>query len=47
LKEAARQADLDGPLVDYAAKGTKIEMEASRRLGGKDNYRLKLTFKKR
>jgi len=45
LKEAARQADLDGPLVDYAAKGTKIEMEGVEKVGGKDNYRLKLTFK--
>src|SRR5882757_1633134 len=45
LKEAARQADLDGPLVDYAAKGTKIEMEGVEKIEGKDNYRLKLTFK--
>ncbi len=27
MKSAAMQADLDGPLVDYAAKGTKIELE--------------------
>jgi outer membrane lipoprotein-sorting protein len=45
LKEAARQADLDGPLVEYAAKGTKIEMEGVEKVDGKDNYRLKLTFK--
>jgi len=45
LKEAARQADLTGPLVDYAAKSTKIEMEGVEKVGGKDNYRLKLTFK--
>ena len=45
LKEAASQADLDGPLVDYAAKGTRIEMEGVEKVDGKDNYRLKLTFK--
>jgi outer membrane lipoprotein-sorting protein len=45
LKEASRQDDLDGPLVDYAAKGTKIEMEGVEKVEGKDNYRLKLTFK--
>ena len=45
LKVASRQADLDGPLVDYAAKGTKVEMEGIEQVAGKDNYRLKLTFK--
>jgi outer membrane lipoprotein-sorting protein len=45
LKDASRQADLDGPLVDYAAKGTKIEMEGVEKVDGKDNYRLKLTYK--
>ena len=45
LKEAARQADVDGPLVDYVAKGTKIEMDGIERVEGKDNYRLKLTYK--
>jgi outer membrane lipoprotein-sorting protein len=45
LKEASRQADVDGPLVDYAAKGTKVEMEGLEKVAGKDNYRLKLTYK--
>jgi outer membrane lipoprotein-sorting protein len=45
LKQAASQPDLDGPLVDYAAKGTKIEMEGVEKVDGKDNYRLKLTYK--
>jgi outer membrane lipoprotein-sorting protein len=45
LREASRQADLDGPLVDYAAKGTKIEMEGIEKVEGTDNYRLKLTYK--
>ena len=45
LKEAARQADVDGPLVDYVAKGTKVEMDGIEKVEGKDNYRLKLTYK--
>jgi outer membrane lipoprotein-sorting protein len=44
-KAAAFQSDLDGPLVDYAAKGTKAELEGTEKVEGKDNYRLKLTFK--
>jgi hypothetical protein len=45
MKAAAFQSDLDGPLVDYAAKGTKAELEGTDKVEGKDNYRLKLTFK--
>jgi hypothetical protein len=45
MKAAAFQSDLDGPLVDYAAKGTKAELEGTEKVEGKDNYRLKLTFK--
>jgi outer membrane lipoprotein-sorting protein len=45
LKTASMQSDLDGPLVDYAAKGTKVEMEGMEKVEGKDNYKLKLTLK--
>jgi hypothetical protein len=45
MKAAAFQSDLDGPLVDYAAKGTKAELDGTEKVEGKDNYRLKLTFK--
>jgi len=45
LKIAARQADVDGPLVDYAAKGTKVELDGIEKVDGQDNYRLKLTYK--
>jgi outer membrane lipoprotein-sorting protein len=45
MKAAALQADLDGPLVDYAAKGTKVELEGVEKIEGNDTYRLKLTFK--
>jgi len=45
LKAASLQADLDGPLVDYAAKGTKIELDGTENVEGHDTYRLKLTMK--
>jgi outer membrane lipoprotein-sorting protein len=41
IKAATLQADLDGPLV----KGTKAELEGMEKVEGKDNYRLRLTFK--
>jgi hypothetical protein len=45
LKQAATQADLDGPLVDYAAKGTTIELVGMERVEDRDTYKLKLTQK--
>ncbi len=45
LKAAARQSDVDGPLVDYASKGTRIEMEGIEKVEGQDNYRLNLIYK--
>jgi len=45
MKVVAMQSDLDGPLVDYAAKGTKVALEGSEKVEGNDTYRLKLTFK--
>jgi hypothetical protein len=43
LKAAAMQPDLDGPLVDYAAKGTRIESEGIEKVEDRDTYKLKLT----
>jgi outer membrane lipoprotein-sorting protein len=45
LKAASMQADLDGPLVDYAAKGTKVQLEGVQQVEGHDAYNLKLTLK--
>jgi outer membrane lipoprotein-sorting protein len=45
MKAVALQSDLDGPLVDYSAKGTKIELQGTEKVEGQDAYRLKLTFK--
>jgi len=44
MKSASMQADLDGPLVDYAAKGTKIELEGVEKVEDRDTYKLKLTM---
>jgi len=45
LKATALQSDLDGPLVDYAAKGTKVELDGTEKVEGRACYRLKLTLK--
>ena len=45
IKVASLQQDLDGPLVDYAAKGTKIELAGIEKVEDRDNYKLKLTMK--
>jgi len=42
--EAAR-GGLDGPLIDYAAKGTKVELEGADLVGSQPAYRLKVTPK--
>jgi outer membrane lipoprotein-sorting protein len=45
LKSASLDFELDGPLVDYAAKGSKVELEGVEKVENKDAYRLKLTLK--
>lgn len=45
LKLAASQADLDGPLIDYAAKGTSIALAGRETVDGVDAYKLSLTLK--
>ena len=45
LKAASMQADIDGPLVDYVAKGTKVELEGVQPVEGHDAFNLKLTLK--
>lgn len=37
--------DLDGPLLDYAAKGTKVEFESVEPVEGRNAYKLKLMTK--
>jgi hypothetical protein len=44
-KAAASASELDGPLVDYASKGTKVELVGAQAVEGKNAYKLKLTPK--
>ena len=45
LKIASTQSDLDGPLVDYAAKGSRIELDGVEKVEGRDTYKLKVIEK--
>jgi hypothetical protein len=45
LKIAADQQELDGPLINYAAKGTKVEVVGGEIVEGRGAYKLKLTLK--
>src|SRR6202795_4402226 len=44
-KSQTDKGDLEGPLVDYAAKGTKIAVEGMEPVEGHSAYKLKLTMK--
>jgi outer membrane lipoprotein-sorting protein len=45
LKQVEEQADFDGPLVDYKAKGHALELVGKEKVEGSDAYKLKLTLK--
>ncbi len=45
IKSSATQAELDGPLVDYAKKGTTVALIGTEKVEGNDTYRLRLTLK--
>lgn len=44
-KSAAAASELDGPLIDYAKKGTKVDLVGAQAVEGKSAYKLKLTLK--
>lgn len=44
-KVEAQNADMGDPLIDYAAKGTKVELVGVEQVEGNDAYKLKLTTK--
>ncbi len=44
-REMADQADMDGPLVDYKAKGHQVELLGKEKVEGSDAYKLKVTKK--
>jgi len=41
---AANEPDIDGLLIDYAGRGTKIDVDGIEQLDGKTAYKLKLTL---
>jgi len=45
VREAMEQADLEGPLVDWKAKGSQLELVGRETLGSREVYRLRLTLK--
>jgi hypothetical protein len=45
LKDIQLQADMDGPLVDYKAKGNRVEVMGLEKTGERDAWRLKVTLR--
>jgi outer membrane lipoprotein-sorting protein len=45
LRAASAQSDLDGPLIDFAAKGSKVELEGMEKVNDRNAYKLKVTDK--
>jgi hypothetical protein len=43
LRVAAQQADLDGPLVDHEAKGSRVALLGTEPVDGRDTYKLEVT----
>lgn len=44
VKESQNDLDIAGPLVDYAAKGHKVELMGKEDVDGTECYKLKVTF---
>ncbi|MBV9698381.1 MAG: outer membrane lipoprotein-sorting protein [Gammaproteobacteria bacterium] len=45
LKSESQWPGIDGPLVDYASKGIKVELAGTEAVEGHDAYKLRLTHK--
>jgi outer membrane lipoprotein-sorting protein len=45
LADAAEQADIEGPLVDWKKKGHRLELVGRETVDGRDAYKLKLDLK--
>ncbi len=45
VKNAEEQADVDGPLVDWKAKGHAVELVGKEKVEGTDAWKLKVTMK--
>jgi hypothetical protein len=45
VAEASEQADIEGPLVEWKAKGHRVELVGREPIGGREAYKLKVTLK--
>ena len=45
LKQAQEQADMDGPLMDYKAKGNTVELLGKEKVEGSDAFKVRATLK--
>jgi Outer membrane lipoprotein-sorting protein len=45
LREASEEQELDGPLIDYDRKGSRVELQGTEPVEGRDAYKLKVTLK--
>ncbi len=45
LADAREQADIDGPLVDWKSKGSRVELVGRETVDGHDAWKLKVTLK--
>ena len=45
LRDMELQADMDGPLVDYRAKGHRVELMGLEKIDGREAWRLKVTLR--
>jgi len=45
VKDAEEEADIDGPLIDYKAKGHTVELVGKEKVEGSDAFKLKVTLK--
>lgn len=45
VNDAAEQADIEGPLVDWKAKGHRVELAGVEKIGGHDAWKIKMTLK--
>jgi len=45
MKAVEEQADIDGPLIDYKAKGNTVELLGKEKAEGTECYKLKVTLK--
>lgn len=45
MRVASLETDLDGPLIDHAAKGSRVELVGTEKVEGRDAHKLKVTLK--